>query len=42
MNAVTGSILLVDFDHRVAIAVLEVNQVSTQDLNSNVASVFMP
>ncbi|MHC5850112.1 hypothetical protein [Nostoc sp.] len=42
MNAVTGSILLVDFAHTVALAVLEVNKVSTQDLNSNVAGVFMP
>ncbi|WP_267145330.1 hypothetical protein [Nostoc commune] len=42
MNAVTESILLVDFDRRVALVVLEVNKVSTQDLNSNVVDVFMP
>ncbi|MEH1947555.1 hypothetical protein [Nostoc sp.] len=41
MNAVTGSILWVDFDRRVALAVLEVNQVNTQDLNFNIAGVFM-
>ncbi|WP_334840016.1 hypothetical protein [Nostoc sp.] len=41
MNAVTGSILCVDFDRQVALAVLEVNQVNTQDLNFNIAGVFM-
>ncbi|MDZ8257206.1 hypothetical protein [Nostoc sp. ChiQUE01b] len=41
MNAVTGSILWVDFDCQVAVAVLEVNQVNTQDLNFNIAGVFM-
>jgi hypothetical protein len=42
MKAVTGSILLVDFDRRVALVVLEVNKVSTLDINSNVVGVFMP
>ncbi|MEH1807218.1 hypothetical protein [Nostoc sp.] len=42
MNAVNGSILSVDFDRRVALVVLEVNQVNTQDLNFNIAGVFMP
>ncbi|MGV0103744.1 hypothetical protein NSTCB13_02373 [Nostoc sp. DSM 114160] len=41
MNAVIGSILWVDFDRLVALAVLEVNQVNILDLNSNIASVFM-
>jgi hypothetical protein len=41
MNAVTGSILWVDFDRQVALAVLEVNQAKTQDLNFNIAGVFM-
>nr|WP_322710030.1 hypothetical protein [Nostoc sp. ChiSLP03a] len=41
MNAVTGSILWVDFDRRVAVAVLKVNQVNILDLNCNIASVFM-
>jgi hypothetical protein len=42
MNVVTESILLVDFDRRVVLAVLEVNKVSTQAFNFNVTDVFMP
>jgi hypothetical protein len=42
MNVVTESILLVDFDRRVVLAVLEVNKFSTQAFNFDVTDVFMP